>query len=62
MPLVVMDMDTSISTGSPRVGQPAAIGLGVIAPLRAPCGATEWFSGAEVMSRITSPSSVTRFR
>ena len=40
MPLVVVDVDTSISTGTPVVGKPAEIGLGVKTASSPPCGAT----------------------
>ena len=53
MPLVVMDVDTSINIGKSFVGQPAAMGFGVSVPVRPPKGATDLFSGAEDMMIAT---------
>ncbi len=62
-PWVVIDIDTSIITGSPAVGQAAAIGFGVCVPVpRPPCGTTPPVSGPEEISITIMPWSVTRFR
>jgi hypothetical protein len=61
-PLVVIDVEMSSITGSPAVGQAAAIGSGVITCARPPCGATPVATGSEVVRITMSPWSATGFR
>jgi hypothetical protein len=61
MPFVVMDMETSIITGPAGLGQPAAIGFGVMIRRVPPQGATEAVPGSEDSSS-TWPRSTTRGR
>jgi hypothetical protein len=62
MALVVVDMLTSMRTGSPPVGNPAATGLGVMREATAPCGATPAPDGSEHVRTRMRPWSVTAFR
>ena len=48
MPLVVIEAEMSISTGSPEVGKPTAIGLGVKTACVPPNGATLATAGSEL--------------
>ena len=60
--LVVIEVDTSISTGAALVGKPIAIGLGENTARSPPNGATLAPLGAEDSNSITSPWSVARLR
>ena len=55
MPLVVDEVDTSISTGKPDVGMPTDIGLGVNTGSRPPKGAMLAVFGSEQCSSIMKP-------
>ena len=61
-PFVVAEVEMSTSTGSPPVGNPAAMGFGVNTGSSPPKGATLAALGSEQASSITKPSSVARFR
>ncbi len=56
MPLVVTEVEMSISIGSPPVGMPMATGFGVNTASRPPCGATEATEGSEEWISTISPS------
>ncbi len=55
MPLVVMDMDTSIITGPSGEGQPAASGFGVYSRRVPPNGATLAVDGSEQATSSIRP-------
>jgi hypothetical protein len=59
---VVMDALMSSSTGSPSVGMPAAVGLGLSSGSEPPNGATPRAAGAEHTNCTSSPRSVRRGR
>ena len=61
-PLVVYEAEMSSRIGSPDVGMPAAIGLGVNTGVTPPNGATLHAFGSEQSSSATKPRSVMRFR
>ena len=61
-PLVVVLVLTSSSTGSPCVGNPAAMGLGVMNARVPPNGATLATEGSELCSTTTMSRAVTRVR
>ena len=60
--LVVIEVDTSTSTGSPPPESRSAIGLGENTGRRPPWGATLAPPGAEDSSSMTRPWSVARLR
>src|SRR6266567_4335835 len=60
--MLVIEVDTSISIGSPDVGTPAAMGLGVMNGVMPPCGATAATAGSELWMIATRPTSVVRLR
>ena len=60
--MLVIEVDTSISNGSPDVGNPAAIGFGVMKGFSPPCGTTAFTVGSELSMIATIPLSVARFR
>ena len=62
MALVVSDAERSISTGSPSVGNPNAIGSGVKTARVPPCGATLAAFGSEHETSSAKPRSVACIR
>ena len=60
--MLVIELEISIRIGSPDVGNPAAIGLGVMIGVRPPCGTTAKTFGSELCTIATSPRSVARNR
>ena len=60
--MLVIDVETSMSTGSPDVGIPAAIGFGVMMGVTPPCGTTAASSGSELCTIATTPRSAARIR
>ena len=60
--MLVMLVDTSMRIGSADVGNPAAIGLGVMNGVRPPWGTTAATVGSELSMIATSPWSVARLR
>ncbi len=62
MALVDVELLMSINMGSPPVGNPAAMGFGVILDATPPCGVTPAAEGSEQLNRMIRPASVTGFR
>ncbi len=60
--MLVIEVETSIMIGSPDVGRPAAIGLGVMKGVVPPCGTTANTVGSEHSMIATNPCPVMRGR
>src|SRR4051812_30369113 len=60
--MLVIEVETSIRIGSPDVGNPAAIGLGVMMGVIPPCGTTAATMGSELCTIAMRPRSVARNR
>ncbi len=60
--MLVIEVDTSTRIGSPEVGSPAAMGLGVMNGVRPPCGTTAFTVGSELSMSAIIPLSVARLR
>ena len=60
--MLVIELEMSTRIGSPEVGKPAAIGLGVMIGVMPPCGTTAATVGSELWTIATRPRSVARSR
>ena len=60
--LVDVELLMSMRIGSPPVGNPAAIGFGVMRDATPPCGVTPAADGSEHISTMMRPASVTGFK